>query len=531
MIIFFGIFAHNANLLRLQVMQRSHILLLLMLLAGAKGVHAQMDDREAEEHFKHKNYLMAIPVYKDLLKIDRDHVEYNIKLGLCYLRTNIDKTASIFYFERAYKTGKYPNDLLYYLGMAYALDYRFSDAINILNTYKIKANNKEKQAADKIIGNCNIAQTLMEDPINVSFSNLGEAFNTEYPDYYPFVSGDETFIVFNSRRKNGKNKVEEDGYYNCDIYTSSFDGERYTPGKPALGLNSNLDDQVVGISPDGDVIFTFSQAQEMYGALYLVRRNGNVFKKEKFVTSVNSDKSIETSGFLSPDGQTIFFASNRPGGFGGYDIWMVRRLPDGKWAIPQNCGPVVNTPDDEDFPTLSYDGSTLYFSSNGHEGMGGFDLFQVNWIAEDNSFVNFKNLGYPLNTPFDERTISYTIDGKHAYVSSARKGGKGDLDIYRVSFNEVEITPAIFNIKLPSGDEQNPYVTDATIIVFDQSGEAIGEYRPNNATAKFTIVLQPGVYDIEIEAPGYKPAKSQLKVNEFTMRLGVIDQEIKLEKE
>jgi len=499
---------------------------------GKPAAYAQVDDREAEEHFKHKNYFMAMPVYKDLLKLDRNNAEYNYKVGLCYLRTNIDKTASITYFEKAYKTGKYPNDLPFYLGQAYALDYRLDDAIKILTEYKAKESGKDKQQAEKLISNCHFAKALMENPINVTFDNLGDAFNTEYPDYYPFVSGDETFIAFNSRRKNTRNKVEEDGYFNCDIFTSSYNGETYTLGKPAQGLNSNLDDQVVGISPDGEVIFIFSQAQEMYGALYLVKRNGSILgKKEKFVTSVNSEKSIETSGFMSPDGQTIFFASNRSGGMGGYDIWMVRKLPDGKWAIPQNCGPEVNTPGDEDFPSLSYDGSTLYFSSNGHDGMGGFDLFQVNWVAEENTFVNFKNLGYPLNTPFDERTISYTLDGKHAYISSARKGGKGDLDIYRVSFNEVEITPAIFNIKLPSGKPENPYLTDATIIVFDQSGEAIGEYKPNNTSAKFTIVLQPGYYDIEIEAPGYKPGKTQLKVNEFTMRMGVIDQEIILEKE
>lgn len=514
-------------------MRSLHILFLLLLLqAQTMNGFAQVDDRDAEEHFKHQNYLMAIPVYKDLLKLDRTHTMYNYKLGLCYLRTNIDKAQSIVYFERAQKNAKHPSDLPFQLAYAYSLDYRFDDAIKLLTEYKTKASGKDKQQAEKLLANCYFAQKMMQSPINVTFENLGEKFNTEYPDYYPFVSGDETFIAYNSRRKNGKNKQEDDGYYNCDIYTSSYDGETYSAGKAAQSLNSNMDDQVVGISPGGDVIFIFSQAQETYGALYLVKRNGAILgKKEKFVTSVNSEKSIETSGFMSPDGNVIFFASNRSGGMGGYDIWMVRKLPDGKWAIPQNCGPTVNTAGDEDFPSLSYDGSTLYFSSNGHEGMGGFDLFQVNWVVEENTFTDFKNLGYPLNTPFDERTISYTLDGKHAYISSSRKGGKGDLDIYRISFTEVEITPAIFNIKLPSGDPEKPFLLDGNIVVFDQSGEPIGEYKPNGNSGKFTIVLQPGVYDVEIEVPGYKLGKTQLKVNEFTMRMGVIDQEIKLEKE
>lgn len=501
----------------------------MLIVATNTASYAQLDDREAEEHLKHKNYLMAIPVFKNLLKLEREHPVYNYKLGMCYLKTNIDKTQAIVYLERSYKTGKYPSDLPYLLAYAYALDMRFDSAIKMLSEYK--ATGKEKALADKLLKDCKYAKNAVNTPINVSFENLGEAFNTEYPDYYPFVSADETFIAFNSRRKTSKNKEEEDGYFNCDIYISSFDGEKYTPAKPAQGVNSVLDDQVVGISPEGDHIFIFSQAQEMYGALYLVKRNGVVLgKKEKFVTTVNDEKAIETSGFMAPDGRTVFFASNHEGGLGGYDIWMVRKLPNGTWAVPQNCGPTINTAGDEDFPTLSYDGTTLYFSSNGHEGMGGFDLYQVGWNAEENTYYDFKNIGYPLNTPYDERTISYTIDGKHAYISSARKGGKGDLDVYRVTFSEVELTPAIFNIKLPSGDAAAPYLTDAIITVFSKDGETIGEYKPNPNTGKFTIALQPGIYDIDIDAPGYKQGKSQLKVNEFTMRMGVIDQEIKLEK-
>lgn len=509
---------------------RIHILLSLVLLIAMPKAFGQLDDREAEEHFKHKNYIMAIPVYKNLLKIERDHVDYNYKLGLCYLLSNIDRAHAVPYLEKAFKGAHHPYDTPYQLALAYTLDYKMDEALKLLENY-IPKSTKEKELTRKLVSDCNKAKELMTTPINVSYENLGDKFNTEYPDYYPVVSGDETFIAFNSRRKTAKNKQEEDGLYNCDIYTSSYNGETYSTGILAQGINSTTDDQVVGISPNGEVIFVFSQAQEIYGALYLVKRNGNILgKKEKFVTAVNDDKSIETSGVMSPDGQTVFFASNREGGLGGYDIWVVRHLPNGMWAVPQNCGPTINTKGDEDFPSLSFDGTTLFFSSNGHVGMGGFDIYQVTWAIEENTFLDLKNLGYPLNTPFDERTISYTEDGKHAYLSSARKGGKGDLDIYRVTFDEVEVTPAIFNIKLPSGNADAPYLTDGLIMVFNQNGEPVGEYRPNPTSGKFTIVLGPGIYNIEIESPGYKNGASQLKVNEFTMRMGVIDSEIKLEK-
>ncbi|MFI5203828.1 MAG: hypothetical protein ACHQF2_04975 [Flavobacteriales bacterium] len=470
--------------------------------------------------------------YKNLLKLDRDNPKYNYQLGLCYLNTNVDKTLAVTYLERSHKTEKAPSDILFHLGQAYAFAYNFDKAIETLEEHLKKASGKEKEKTQKLLDNCKTAKEMMLKPINVTFEIAGDAFNTEYPDYYPFVSGDETFIAFNSRRKTTKAKLEFDGYYNCDIYTSAYNGETYATAKDVGNkLNSMFDDQVVGISPEGDYIFIFSQAQETYGALYLVKRQGNLLgKKEQFITAVNDEKAIETSGYMSPDGQTIVFASNRSGGQGGFDLWMVRKLPTGKWAIPQNLGPEVNTSGDEDFPSFSFDGTTLYFSSNGHAGCGGFDLFKIDWNPEDNTYSNMRNMGYPLNTPYDERTISFTQDNHHAYISALRKGGKGDLDIYRVTFSDIQISPAIFNIKLPTGDDAKPFINNAVIFIFSENGDAVGEYRPNGKTGKFTIALLPGTYNAEVRAEGYAIKTEKIKVTEFSVRTGVIEKLIMLDK-
>lgn len=504
--------------------------ILLALVFGK--AQAQIDDRDAAEFFKHNNYLMAMNEYKNLLKLDRENPKYNYQLGICYLNTNVDKTLALTYFEKAHKTGKAPGDILYQLGQAYAYSYNFDKAIENLEEYLKKASGKEKEKTQKLIDNCKTAKEMMLKPINITFENAGDAFNTEYPDYYPFVSGDETFIAFNSRRKTTKAKLEFDGYYNCDIYTSFYNGENYAAAKDVgTKINSMYDDQVVGMSPEGDYVFIFSQAQETYGALYLVKREGNTLgKKEQFITAVNNEKSIETSGYLSPDGQTIVFASNRAGGQGGFDLWMVRKLPTGKWAIPQNLGPDVNTPADEDFPSFSFEGTTLYFSSNGHAGCGGFDLFKIDWNPIDNTYSNLQNMGYPLNTPYDERTISFTQDNVHAYVSALRKGGKGDLDIYRITYSDVEASPAIYSIKLPSGDNEQPFITEATIMIQAENGDAVGEYRPNRKTGKFTIALMPGSYNVQVRAEGYKIKTEKIKVTEFSVRAGIIDKQIMLEK-
>ena len=140
---------------------------------------------------------------------------------------------------------------------------------------------------------------------------------------------------------------------------------------------------------------------------------------------MNDKAGFESAATISADGQTLFFASRRTGGLGGKDIYMTRKLPTGEWALPQNLGDVVNTPYDEDFPNLFYDGQTLYFSSKGHNSIGGYDYFKTEWDAEKNTWSKPINLGYPLNTPLDNICISFTEDQRHAYVSTWRKDSRG----------------------------------------------------------------------------------------------------------
>lgn len=489
-----------------------------------RSAQAQPDPGIAEDFFKKTNYLYAIPEYKKLLKVDRENATYNFQLGVCYIRTNVDKLAAIFYLERAYKQAKHPAETPYMLAIAYTYDYKFDKALELFKEYRKKAPSKEHAAIDRYIENCQNAKLMMKNPIAVNFQNLGPNINTEFPDYYPFSTADEKTIYYTSRRKEGKStRVEYDGYYASEVFSTTFNGETFTPGKLVAGLNSTYDDQIVGLSADGENVFLFSTGTEAKGALYRCYKKNGAFRKESFIEEVNQEKTIETTGFMSPDGNVIFFASNRSGGQGGYDIWMVRKLPNGKWGMPFNCGPEVNTPADEDFPTLSADGLTLYFSSNGHPGMGGYDLFQCSFDPETGIFSQAKNIGYPLNTPYDERTISFTEDGKHAYVSALRKEGQGDLDIYRVTFEEVEFIQTLFLITIPVPGTADQVLKDAVITVEAENGDIIGDYRPNPVTGRYTIILGPGKYIFSVEYDGYKTFSENVKVNEFTHRLGKIE--------
>lgn len=501
-----------------------HIILLAGTMFLMGPAFAQPDPGIADDFFKKTNYVYAIPEYKTLLKLNRDHPEYNFKLGVCYLRTNIDRAAAVPYLERAYKQAKYPAETPYYLAVAYTHVYKFDQALELFREYRKKAPSKDHPMIDRYIENCQIAKEMMRNPIPITFQNLGPGINSEFPDYYPFTTADEKTIYYTSRRKEGKSsKVEYDGYYASEIFSFTYNGESFTPGKPQANMNSLYDDQVVGLSADGENVFVFSTATENKGALYRCYKKGGQFKKEMFIQQVNNEKSIETTGFMSPDGNIIFFASNRSGGYGGYDIWLVRKLPNGQWGMPFNCGPEINTPFDEDFPTLSFDGLTLYFSSNGHPGMGGFDLYQSNFDPETGMFSQVKNIGYPLNTPADERTISFAEDGKHAYISASRKDSQGDLDIYRITFEDVEFIQTLFTITIPVPGTSDQLIKDAIITVSNEAGDVLGDYRPNPNTGRFTIILGPGKYEFSVEMTGYKPYSEKVKVNEFTHRLGKIE--------
>ncbi len=509
---------------------RLNIFILATLIVLPFFGYSQPDDRFAREHFKKTNYLFAIPEYKTLLKVERDNADYNYELALCLLRTFGDRTMAIPYLERACKQTKFPADAKYQLAIAYTYQNEWDKAVASMEEYKTKASGKDKEKAIKMIEQFQSAKAMTAIPINVTFSNINEV-NTEYPDYYPFVTTDEKFMYFTTRRPETKTQKQDyDGYYSADSYLSTYDGEKFTFGKN-LGnkVNTKYDDQIVGASGTGELLFFYSNAIETYGALYKLINQSGGWKKEKFIETVEGEKTIETAGCINVDENTILFSSNRAGGKGGYDIWMLRKLPNGKWAEPQNLGDGINTAADEDFPSLQSDGVTLFFSSNVHGGMGGYDLFKTTWNQDDNTYSTPQNIGYPLNTPYDERTISFGEDGKHAYISAVRPEGKGDLDIYRVTFNDVEYIPALYQVKLQNTDTS--FTTDAVIVITTEGCELVGEYRGNVNNKKFTISLKPGNYNIEIVAEGYAHYVEHLYVNEFAHRLGVIEKVLRLKPE
>jgi len=487
---------------------------ILPALAIAQGRY--IDPREADGYYKDKNYLGAMKSYKELLAQKPGDAEYHYKLGICYLNTNLDKAQAVQYFEWITKQPKCDNEVWLELGRAYHYANRFKDAIKALTKYRQSASESDKAKADKEIDECNNGLELMKYPVNVTFTNLGKDINSAYSDYYPLINEDESMLIFTSRRPGASSDMAEiDGYYSSDIYISHAEDGKWQKAK-GIGpqINTSDDEEAVGLNPSASELVIYLDHIKEFGKLYYSERKGNTFSKPipYSATTINSD--FQSSGGISPDGNTLLFSSKRAGGYGETDIYMTKKLPNGQWALPQNLGANINTPYKEDFPWLDVDGTTLYFSSQGHTTMGDFDLFKSQWISPDsNTWSPPQNLGYPVNTTGDDRCISFTSDHRVAYVSRVRPEGLGDMDIYRIAFNDMQ-RYAIIRGKVIAGDTTK--LSQATITATNTKTKDQLTFKPIPKSGNYVMALMPGVYSIQITCSNLPPINDNVVVYDLS---------------
>lgn len=400
------------------------------------------DKKAAKTFWDMENYKKALEEYEILARRESSNPEYNYKAGVCYLNTNIDKSKAIPHLEFAARTtSSYQKNAQFELSKAYMLNYRFDDAIKSWNKFKEIAAPLAKDVTEfveKQIENCNSAKKIMQNPLQVTFENLGSEVNSEFPDYYPFINDDEGELVFTSRRRGTTGNTETfDGFYTADIFLSSVKEGKWSKAKNAgPTLNTSGDDLCTSLSPDGQFMFIYSESETDYGDLIGSWKKNKSWQKRNVLDDNVNTEELELAGSITADGQKLFFSSSRSGGNGGLDIWMSKKLPNGQWGKPTNLSDVINTKWDEDFPYISKDGNTLYFASQGHFNMGGYDIFKSEWNEASQTWSKPQNLGYPINTPDDNMTICFSANGRYAYIAAYMPDSKGDLDIYRVTFQD-----------------------------------------------------------------------------------------------
>lgn len=346
----------------------------------------------AETHFDNDHWDEAARGYERVMRLNPGfHPSVPFNLALCMWRQDKFLEAHA-HIETFLKSGVKNADLLY----------------------------KAKRLAE----NCLFAAEAVKNPVPFEPRNLGPNINSPDDEYLPALTADGNTMIFTRR----------DGY-DENFYTSTrrYDGS-WGVTEYLKGVNTSQNEGAQAINPDGTwLVFTACNrkgdgSQGSCDLYWSQQKDGSWTKPVPFSSTVNS-KDWDAQPSISPDSKTVYFSSNRPGGQGGKDLWFTTRLPTGRYTEPQNLGPAINTPGDEQAPFLHPDGQTLYFTSNGLPGMGENDLYFVR-RQPDGSWDTPQNLGYPINTKANEGTLTVSLDGKTAYFSANLPSSLGGIDIY-----------------------------------------------------------------------------------------------------
>ena len=466
-----------------------------------------------QQLMEQKQWMHALFIWKNMLEKNQDQANYNYLTGVCQLNLNLGKKDALPFLEKALKNvsknydpfdyleDSAPVDLYFYLGKAYHYNYQFDKAIDCYNKFKTEGSKKHFLiTTGEVDHQINISNNAKKEIANTKENdykiyNIGGVINSEFSDFSPVVTLGENILFFTSRRmrKDSSNAdflVPDDGKLYEDIYFS-LKGVDENWSEPHL-VNISKEDEneaTISVSADGNRLFVYHD-DTGDGNIYESVLEDTVFSELTSIKEINT-LSWETHTTLTPDGNTMYFVSDREGGFGGRDIYRITKLPNGKWSEPFNIGAPINSKYDEDAPFISVDGISLYFSSNNDKSMGGFDIY-LSQLNGENKFSEPENLGYPLNTVDDDVFFILNASGKRGYYSSAIEGGFGEKDIYVVEFDLVYIQPVavLKGFIYPKKGEPLPdniliFVTDLT------EGGDPKEYRPNALTNSYVLDLQP----------------------------------------
>ncbi|MCK9423164.1 MAG: OmpA family protein [Bacteroidales bacterium] len=292
----------------------------------------------------------------------------------------------------------------------------------------------KKQQAEQGLKVCAFAINNIAHPVPFLPVNLGDSINSPYDDYVNILTADEELLYFTRKNPSSAKSEDKRQDYEEDFYVSHRIDSTWSEAIP-LGppVNTNGNEGALTISPDGNFLFFAAcDRPDGYGScdIYWAKRIGDHWTVPQNMGPRINSPQWDSQPSFSSDGKTLYFASKRPGGKGSSDIWNSQLQPDGQWSEPVNLGDSINTKAEEMAPFIHPDDQTLYFSSKGHLGMGGLDLFFSRKIGIG-TWGQPVNMGFPINTQANEISIIVNAKGNMAYISSDLPGGKGGQDIYK----------------------------------------------------------------------------------------------------
>ena len=480
-------------------------LLLALLSTGAGAQQQSQTVYRAEKLFEIGNYSEALKNYQEAMQAGESSAYLHYKAGRCYLESKqyAEKLKALPLLKKAAPgADKLPAEFYLALGDAHHIAGQPHEAIQAYEQYQKLAGKepaKQKMAKDRKAVSQH-AQELMGNAKQIDLRPLQNGVNTEFTEYNPVVSADESLMAYTLLKpadsRSSQKAVEQ-------IMLVKKEGSSWSSPQQ-LKIN-NFNAGTAGMSADGQNMLVYLQ-DNTGGNLYMLQRKGDSWGSPQEIKGDINSRYRETTASITPNGKTIYFASNRPGGFGGLDIYKSELQANGTWGRAVNLGPTINSDADEDGPFIHPDGRTLYFTSNGKGSIGGNDVFKSYVVA--GKWSKPENLGYPINTAANESYFTLTADGSRAYFSSDRPGGKGEQDIYTFTMPEKDrnIPLTLIKGRILAGEKQQPVSTQIYVVDVKTGNKVDYVYNPDPKTGNYLIILPPGRnYDLIVKSEGYLP--------------------------
>ena len=462
---------------------------------------------QAENYFLYEEYELANQLY--ILLDSPDNLNIKYKIGSCYLNIPGEKEKAIPYLEEAVKNASFdaksesitekraPLDAYFLLGKAYMINNELEKALNTLQTFnnlardtKIKEEMKNLEFIDQQIQACKNAIKFEETPGTINKKMLGGGFAQGALNENPAISYDGNSMVYTEKR----------GMVNIIMYSRKERDVWQTPIDITLTINAGEDCSTSSLNKDGTVMYLYKN-DNYDGNIYESKlENGSWTNIKKLNKNINT-KFYESHASASSDGRKLYFTSNREGGSGSLDIYVSELDASGDWGPAVNLGTSINTPYNEDTPFITENDSVLYFSSEGHVTMGGYDNFKSQWLGT--GWKTPSNLGIPINTTDDDRFFQPLNNGRNAYYSMTTDYKK--RDIFLLGFEASE--------SLQTYEISGTYSLKDTTVLFDkkyninllnrETGDTIDIAYPNKYTGRYNFMVNPGKFRILYTGLGY----------------------------
>ncbi len=494
-------------------------------------------------------YISALNSFREIEKNHPNNASVLHYIGQCYFALKQNDKASEYLIKAIdTKTDVKPESHLT-LGKIYQIDENFDKAIEEFNIFKAAPNTDKESGedADVLLSQCQNAKKFIASPLNVEVTNMGPDINSKYDDKNPCTTADGRKLVFTTRRPESTNDdvdVEGDGKYFENIYISNYDTTAKKFGKAdevSGSINTKAHDACTSISPDGKQIFIYkndlTDKQSIGGDIFVSKVSNGKWRTPEPIGKPIASSYWEGGACVSPDGKKIFFFSERTGGLGRSDIYCVEKINKKEFGKPVNIGKPVNSEFDEGGMFLAPDGKTLFFCSNGPGSMGSYDIFKT--VFENGKWSEPVNLGYPINSAAKEGQLTISADAKYAYISSERKGGLGESDIYKIDLKDYAILEKDGKKKMSNGlsilkgtirDGFEGYgIPDVEIIVTDNANAQIAS-TTTNENGEYFFTLKGGNYSLTVKKKGFKEISEKIDLKVSTVETITLEKGYLLKK-